>query len=86
MSHFVTYKLKEVVFMVVELYKEEDVEADLENLVNFLNQISNNIKFKLGNEKFVIKNKKLSFSKIESNYLSKEIKNDDFSFRLKSSK
>jgi len=72
--------------MVVELYKEEDVEADLENLVNFLNQISNNIKFKLGNEKFVIKNKKLSFSKIESNYLSKEIKNDDFSFRLKSSK
>lgn len=69
--------------MVIGLYKEKDVEIDLENLVDFLNQISNNIKFRLGNEKFVIKSEQLCLSKIGSDYISKKIQketqNDDFS-------
>lgn len=69
--------------MVVGLYKEKDVEVDLENLVDFLNQISDKIKFRLGNEKFVIKSEQLSLSKIGSDYISKKIQketqNDDFS-------
>lgn len=69
--------------MIIGLYKEEDVEVDLENLVNFLNQLSKNITFRLGKEKFIIGEQELSSLKIRSNYLSKkikkEIKNDDFS-------
>ena len=69
--------------MVIGLYKEKDVEIDLENLVDFLNQISNNIKFRLGKEEFIINSTKLFSSKIKSNYLSKEIEKeiekDDFS-------
>lgn len=69
--------------MVIGLYKEKDVEIDLENLVNFLNQLSNNTKFRLGKEEFIIKSTKLYSSKIKSDYLSKEIEkeieNDTFS-------
>jgi hypothetical protein len=69
--------------MIVGLYKEKDVEVDLENLVNFLNQLSKNITFRLGKEKFIIGEQELSSLKIGSNYISKEIEkeieNDDFS-------
>ena len=33
--------------MIIGLYKEKDVDVDLENLVNFLNQLSNKTKFRL---------------------------------------
>lgn len=69
--------------MIIGLYKEKDVDVDLENLVNFLNQLSNKTKFRLGKEEFIINSNKLSSSKIKSNYLTKKIENeiekDDFS-------
>ena len=69
--------------MIIGLYKEKDVDVDLENLVNFLNQLSNNTKFRLGKEEFIINSNKLSSSKIKSKYLTKKIENeiekDDFS-------
>lgn len=69
--------------MIIGLYKEKDVDVDLENLVNFLNQLSNKTKFRLGKEEFIINSNKLSSSKIKSKYLTKKIENeiekDDFS-------
>ena len=69
--------------MIIGLYKEKDVDVDLENLVNFLNQLSNKTKFRLGKEEFIINSNKLSSSKIKSKYLIKKIENeiekDDFS-------
>lgn len=65
--------------MTVRLFKEEDVEINLKSIVEHLNQIANNVKFVIGENKFEIQekelNKKRSFKKLSKDILH-EIDND----------
>lgn len=61
--------------MIVKLYKEEDVEVDLEQLIKYLNEFSKNIKFQLGIESFKIKDENVILSNADK-YLTSKIKKE----------
>lgn len=61
--------------MIVKLYKEEDVEVDLEHLIKYLNEFSKNITFQLGIESFNIKDEKIILSNADK-YLTLKIKEE----------
>lgn len=61
--------------MIVKLYKEEDVEVDLENLIKYLNEFSKNITFQLGIESFKIKDENVILSNADK-YLTSKIKKE----------